>query len=331
MLDERKTAILRAVVQEYIGTGQPVGSTHIANAPGISVSSATVRNEMAVLEQEGFLAQPHTSAGRIPTDKGYRFFVDHLSQPGRLDDVKVTQVRQFFDGAHGRMEELLARTSQLVAGLTNYASVIVGPKLERVEVRTVQIVGLSARQALVVIVMSNGSVESQHLEFDQEIPETHLTAVTMHLQRHLVGRTLADDVTVNSSGDQLVDALSRKAMEAIRRMDSDDPVFVGGASSMAAAFEAVDVVRQVLQTLEQQYLVVSLVRDILDRGLSVSIGAEHGIEPLASCSVVVSPVVVDGQQLGTVGVLGPTRMDYPQALATVEVVSDRLGRRLGEG
>lgn len=331
MLDERKTAILRAVVQEYIGTGQPVGSTHIANAPGINVSSATVRNEMAVLEQEGFLAQPHTSAGRIPTDKGYRFFVDHLGHPGRLDDVKVTQVRQFFDGAHGRMEELLARTSQLVAGLTNYASVIVGPKPERVEVRSIQIVGLSARQALIVIVMSNGSVESQHLEFDHEVPETHLTAVSMHLQRHLVGRTLADDVIVNSSGDHLVDAVCGKAMEAMRRMDADDPVYVGGASSMAAAFEAVDVVRQVLQTLEQQYLVVSLVRDILDRGLSVSIGAEHGIEPLASCSVVVSPVVVDGQQLGTVGVLGPTRMDYPQALATVEVVSDRLGRRLGEG
>lgn len=100
---------------------------------------------------------------------------------------------------------------------------------------------------------------------------------------------------------------------------------------MASAFEAVDVVRQVLQTLEQQYLVVTLVRDILDRGLSVSIGAEHGIEPLANCSVVVAPVVVDGERLGTVGVLGPTRMNYPQAMATVEVVSERLGRRLGEG
>ena len=105
MLDDRKTAILRAVVQEYIGTGQPVGSTHIATAPDINVSSATVRNEMAVLEQEGFLAQPHTSAGRIPTDKGYRFFVDHLSQPGRLDDVKVSQVRAL----HRRQRNLRPR------------------------------------------------------------------------------------------------------------------------------------------------------------------------------------------------------------------------------
>jgi heat-inducible transcriptional repressor len=317
-------------VQEYIGTGQPVGSTHISTAPDINVSSATVRNEMAVLEQEGFLAQPHTSAGRIPTDKGYRFFVDHLSQPGRLDDVKVGQVRDFFDGAHGGMEELLARTSHLVAGLTNYASVVLGPKVERAEIRSVQIVGLSARQAMVVAVMSNGSVESEHLEFDAEVSETRLGAATVHMQRHLVGHVLAGAREIPLSGDAGVDAICQKANAALRHDGEDDSVFVGGASSMASAFDAVDVVRQVLQTLEQQYLVVTLVRDILDRGLSVSIGAEHGIEPLASCSVVIAPVVVDGEQLGTIGVLGPTRMDYPQALATVEVVSDRLGRRLGE-
>jgi len=331
MLDDRKTAILRAVVQEYIGAGPPVGSTHIANAPDINVSSATVRNEMAVLEQEGFLAQPHTSAGRVPTDKGYRFFVDHLTHPGRLDDVKVTQVRQFFDGAHGRLEELLARTSHLVAGLTNYASVVLGPKVERAEVRSVQIVGLSARQALAVVVMSNGSVESEHLELDADVPETRLTAAGLHLQKHLVGRILAEEIRIGASGDSSVDAICTTALSALRRVDADDPVYVGGAASMASAFEAVDVVRQVLQTLEQQYLVVTLVRDILDRGLSVSIGAEHGIEPLANCSVVVAPVVVDGERLGTVGVLGPTRMNYPQAMATVEVVSERLGRRLGEG
>jgi heat-inducible transcriptional repressor len=103
MLDERKTAILRAVVQEYITTAQPVGSGHVANSPGVNVSSATVRNEMAVLEQEGYLHQPHTSAGRVPTDKGYRFFVDHLAAPGRLDAVRSQRVREFFDRAHGAL------------------------------------------------------------------------------------------------------------------------------------------------------------------------------------------------------------------------------------
>src|SRR5262245_11659328 len=148
MLDERKTAILRAVVQEYISTAQPVGSTHVSDAPGVRVSSATVRNDMAYLEQEGFLVQPHTSAGRIPTDKGYRFFVDHLTPAGKLDDVATVQVGEFFSRAHGRLEELLARTSDLLAHLTHYAAVVVGPNAQAAVVRSVQVVGLSARLAM---------------------------------------------------------------------------------------------------------------------------------------------------------------------------------------
>lgn len=332
MLDERKTAILRAVVQEYIGTGQPVGSTHVASAPGVQVSSATVRNEMAVLEQEGYLVQPHTSAGRVPTDKGYRFFVDHLAQPGQLDEPTVQQVREFFDTAHGRLEELLARTSHLVSGLTRYASVVLGPTPEAAVVRSVQIVGMSARVAMVVAVLSNGSVETEHLELDEEVSDACLAAASAHLQAALIGSTLAALTEPAPSGDPVIDDLCDAAVGALRRsLDDDDPVYVGGASAMAQAFEAVEVVRSVLQTLEQQYVVVSLVRDVLNRGLSVAIGAEHGVEPLSACSVVVAPVVVEGEQLGTVGVLGPTRMNYPQALATVDVVSERLGRRLAEG
>ena len=329
MLDERKTAILRAVVQEYIATAQPVGSTHIANAPGVQVSSATVRNEMAVLEQEGYLAQPHTSAGRIPTDKGYRFYVDHMAQPGRLDAVAQQRVGQFFDTARGRLEELLHQTTNLLAQVTHHAALVVGPRVEKAVVKSVQVVSLSARSVTVVAVLSNGSVENQVLELPDDVSELRLAAVTAHLQAHLVGSALDTTRVPPSTGDREVDSLCEAAAAALGRRD-EESVFVGGASSMAHAFDTVDTVRSVLRTLEQQYVMVSLVRDVMNRGLSVAIGTEHGVEPLAACSVVVKPVVVDGEQVGTVGVLGPTRMDYPQALATVEVVSDRLGRRLGE-
>ena len=130
---------------------------------------------------------------------------------------------------------------------------------------------------------------------------------------------------------RLQDAVCAQARRALVRVESESVVYVGGAASVANAFDAVDVVRSVLTTLEQQYVVVSLVKDVIDRGLSVAIGAEHGLEPLVSCSVVVKSVMVEGEPLGTVGVLGPTRMNYPQALVTVDVVSDRLGRRLSEG
>jgi heat-inducible transcriptional repressor len=333
MLDERKTAILGAVVQEYIATAQPVGSTHIAGVPGVGVSSATVRNEMAVLEQEGYLVQPHTSAGRIPTDKGYRFFVDHLTKPGQLDAASRAQVGQFFAAAHGRLEELLHRTANLLTDLTHYAAVVVGPKAEATKIRSVQIVGLSANLATVVVVFGNGAVESQEFELGADVPDVPdaaLAAASSHIAAHVTGSTIAA-ATVVPSGDAPVDAICNTALDALRTLSRDDHVYMGGAASVAAAFDAVEVVRNVLHTLEQQFIVVSLVRDIVDRGMSVAIGVEHGVEPLSACSVVVAPILVEGEHLGSVGVLGPTRMNYPQALATVDVVSNRLGRRLGEG
>jgi heat-inducible transcriptional repressor len=330
MLDERKTSILRAIVHEYIATAQPVGSTHIADAPGVHVSSATVRNEMAVLEQEGYLVQPHTSAGRIPTDKGYRFFVDHMAEPGLLDEASAHQVGVFFDATHGRLEELLHQTSNLLAQLTHHASVIVGPPQDRAVVRSVQVVGLSARVAVVVAVMSNGSVENETLELATDVSEMRISAASVYLQRILGGRPI-ESTELPPSGDPDTDIVCVAAHAALKGAGHREAVFVGGTSVVAQSFEAVETVRAVLHTLEQQYVMVSLVRDVLDRGLSVAIGAEHGVQPLAACSVVVAPVVVDGEHLGTVGVLGPTRMNYPQALATVEVVSDRLGKHLGEG
>jgi heat-inducible transcriptional repressor len=333
MLDDRKTAILRAVVQEYITTAQPVGSGHVAAAPGVNVSSATVRNEMAVLEQEGYLVQPHTSAGRIPTDKGYRFFVDHLAQPGPLDPRRAAEVRSFFDSAHGALEQMLQDTTRLLSRLTDYAAVVVGPAHESAPLRSVQLVSLSPRVVLVVTVLSNGAVEQHQLEFDHDVSEATVSAATAHLGSHLLGRTPADLPVLPVSGDATVDDLTRRVAETLggSRRPLDDDVYVGGVAKMASAFDAVDVVRNVLQTLEQQYVVVSMLRDVLHRGLSVAIGAEHGVELLAACSVVVAPYVVEGVPVGTIGVLGPTRMNYPHALAAVDVVSERLGRRLSEG
>jgi heat-inducible transcriptional repressor len=333
MLDERKAAILRAVVEEYIETAQPVGSGHVARAPQVQVSPATVRNEMVALEQEGYLHQPHTSAGRVPTDKGYRFFVDTMgAAAGSLDAAQRQQVSQFFASAHGALEVMLQDTTRLLSGLTDYAAVVVGPPHEAATIRSVQLVGLGARTALLVVVLSNGVVEKETIELADDIGDERLAAATAHLGATLGGRTLAGLPPVPSSGDPLVDAACAAGVAALVEHGNEaDHVFVGGASRMAAAFDAVETVREVLTILEQQYLVVGLVRDVLDRGLSVAIGVEHGFEPLAECSLVVAPYEVEGEVAGSIGVLGPTRMHYPQALAAVAVVSQRRGRRLSEG
>ncbi|MFP5377195.1 MAG: heat-inducible transcriptional repressor HrcA [Acidimicrobiia bacterium] len=333
MLDERKAAILRAVVEEYIESAQPVGSAHVARSARLPVSSATVRNEMAVLEHEGYLVQPHTSAGRIPTDKGYRFFVDQLTAPGRLEADQRQRVREFFDTAHGELERMLHDTSRLLSSLTDYAAVVVGPPHEASVIRSAQIVGLAPRVGLVVVVLGNGVVEKRTIDLPDGVDDARLAAAGARLAAHLTGHTLADRGPAGPTGDPVVDAVVAGAVASLgdSAEDAPDHVFVGGVSRMAGAFDAVETVRKVLGALEQQYVVVTLLRDVLDRGLSVAIGSEHGLEPLATCAVVVSPYQVEGTVGGTVGVLGPTRMNYPQALAAVAMVSQRLGERLSEG
>ncbi len=331
MLDDRKTAILAAVVQEYIATAQPVGSASVARVPTVNVSSATVRSELSALEGEGYLVQPHTSAGRIPTDQGYRYFVDHLTTPGRLDRATQRQVGDFFSAAHGRLEEMLHQTSNLLSELTHSAAVVVGPRAEAVAVRRVQLVGLSESASTVVVVFANGSVEHVTLDLVEGDDDARLSAASTHLSAQLDGNVLEGVGALDSSGDADVDRLCSAALNRMRTIAATDHVYTGGASEVARAFDAVEVVRSVLHTLEQQFVVVSLVSDIVDRGMSVAIGGEHGVEPLSACSVVVAPVVVDGEHLGSVGVLGPTRMNYPQALATVDVVSVQLAHRIEEG
>ncbi len=333
-LDARKAAILNAVVNEYIGSAQPVGSQHVVDAPGVSVSSATVRSDMAALERDGYLTQPHTSAGRIPTDKGYRFFVDQLGGPGPLDPGGRHQVREFFDHAHGEIEEMLERTSGLLADLTDCTAMVVGPSHESAAVRSVQLVCLGHRLALVVVVLADGAVQKQSIELPEEADETVVSEAGGRLAVHALGSPLAQVApSASPSGSAVVDAVVASGVNALRALGEDDghdQLFVGGSSRMADAFDAVDTVRSVLTILEQQLVVVSLLRDILDTGLTVAIGTEHGVEPLASCAIVVMPVSVDGIEAGTIGLLGPTRMNYPLALAAARVVGDRLGERLGE-
>jgi heat-inducible transcriptional repressor len=333
-LDPRKAAILNAVVTEYIGSSQPVGSQHVVDAPGVNVSSATVRSDMAALERDGYLVQPHTSAGRIPTDKGYRFFVDHLREPGSLNPAGRQTVRRFFDHAHGEIEHMLEKTSRLLADLTDCTAMVIGPSHESAAIRSIQLVGLGSHLVLVVVVLADGAVQKQTIELPEEPDEALLGAAAQHLGSHVLGKSLVQLASgIPATGERQTDAVVKAGLAALRslgRSGQTEQLFVGGSARMAEAFDAVDTVRSVLSILEQQLVVVTLLRDIIDTGLSVAIGAEHGVEPLASCAIVVMPVAVDGMETGTIGLLGPTRMNYPLALAAARVVGDRLGERLSE-
>lgn len=332
MLDDRKASILRAVVQEYIETAQPVGSGKVAETPGVDVSSATVRNEMAVLESEGYLTQPHTSAGRIPTEKGYRYFVDTIGAPGALRGEQARQVSEFFARAHGELEEMLESTSRLLSGLTAWTGVVVPPSAADVAIRSVQVVGLSPTTVLAVAVLADATVEKHTLELPREIGEERVNAASAHLAAQLAGSMRAAvPEAVAGTGDADTDAVSAAVVDVLRRTtpaDTAEEVFVGGASRVASAFDAVETVQQVLSVLEEQLVVVTLLRDVVDRGLQVAIGTETGMEPLADAALVVASYTVAGERAGSIGVLGPARMNYPEAMAAVAAVSRRLGDRL---
>ena len=333
MLEERKASILRAVVQEYITTAQPVGSSVIANAPGIEVSPATVRNEMVQLERQGYLHQPHTSAGRVPTEKGYRFFVNALGPGRELGAMQSDQVRAFFDHSHGELERLLHETAGLLSNLTSYAALVVSPGTRSSVVRSIQVVRVASRTALAVAILSNGAIEKGTIDLEETTTDADIDLASVALARAFIGVPLdspiATDAVLDDSVARLVDTAAAVFNPVVDR-DSDH-VFVGGTARMAGAFDAVETVREVLSILEQQLVVVSLMRDVLDRGLTVAIGSETGVQPLAECALIVAPYEVDGDKVGTIGVLGPTRMNYPQALSAVAVVSQQLGDRLSEG
>ncbi|MGH9051018.1 MAG: heat-inducible transcriptional repressor HrcA [Acidimicrobiia bacterium] len=331
-MESRKAEILRAIVEEYVETAQPVGSQTVARSRRLDVSSATIRNDMTVLEREGYLAQPHTSAGRIPTDLGYRYFVDHFTREGALAAPQRRAVADFFASAHQALEDLLHETSQLLSRVTDHAAVVVGPQPDAATVRSVQLVTLQAGVVLTVAVMSNGAVEKQVLHLGDDVDERRVGAAAAALDAQLVGYPLTALPELRATGDAETDTLARLAREELAEyVATVEPLYVGGTSRIAAeqeSFATGESAARLLEMLEHQVVVVSLVRDLLDQGVTVRIGTENNLEELRDCAIVLAPYEVEGELTGTVGVLGPTRMDYRQALAAVASVSQQLGRLL---
>ena len=332
-MEARKAEILRAIVEEYVETAQPVGSQTVGRSRRLGVSSATIRNDMTILEREGYLQQPHTSAGRIPTDLGYRYFVDHFTQQqGALPAPERRAVSDFFASAHRALEDLLHETSQLLSRVTDHASVVIGPQPDTATVRTVHLVPLQPSVVLAVAVLSNGNVVKEVVPCDLDVDDARIGAAGGALSSQLAGHPLTDLPTIGPTGDADIDGLAGAARDALVDVGSTiEPLYVGGTSRIAAeqqSFATVESAARLLEMLEHQVVVVSLVRDLLDQGVTVRIGSEHEIEDLRDCAIVLAPYEIEGELAGTVGVLGPTRMDYRQALAAVAAVSQQLGRLL---
>ncbi|MDH3607263.1 MAG: heat-inducible transcriptional repressor HrcA [Acidimicrobiia bacterium] len=324
-MDERKAAVLNALVDEHIRTGHPVSSRAILEATKLKVSSATIRNDLAALEADGLVAQPHTSAGRIPTEKGFRYYVDH-TDPAQLRAGTRDRINEFFMSFHHELRSLLKQTSELLTDITAYPAVVMGPGLVGEQIHGVHLVQLGSHVLLMVLVTEAGQVTQELVRLPEAIEPSQVGRLEEALVQALVGRTLAearealkDTPKELPAGDAGI--VTTLADAALKSESDTREMFVGGTSMLANLWEDISKVHFILELLERDSSVMGLV-DSQAPGTSVLIGPELGSNEL-DLAVVSTSYGVD-KSSGRVAVLGPMRMNYRRTIRVVEEVGDGL-------
>jgi heat-inducible transcriptional repressor len=333
MLDDRRSVVLQALVEEYIRTGQPVSSRSILASSGLEVSSATIRNDLAKLESYGFVHQPHTSAGRVPTPGGYRYYVDHCS-PARLRLATRARIEGFFAEVHQELSKLLKETTSLLSDVSHYPSVVIGPGLGQETVHGVYLVHLASSVILAVIVGESGRVSREIVRLGFEPTSTELEsaeALVEHLHR---GKTIAEaradggDLSAADASDRVLRLVAAISAALGKAEGSSSDIYVGGTSQLAALWEDLANVSTVLGLLEEEGAVRGMLGDDTTTGTMVRIGAELNVSDV-DLAVVSTTYGAGEQGSGRVGVIGPMRMDYRRTIKIVEEVGDGLADSLG--
>lgn len=333
-LDRRKTSILGTVVYEYIATGEPVGSTTLTQKYNLGVSPATVRAEMAALEEEGYLDQPHTSAGRVPSDLGYRYYVDRLMLPEMLGaderELIQTEVRR----ASNQLDSAVDHASHVLSNLTRNIAFAIAPRLENQAYRHLQLIWVNARNVHVVLVTNLGLAAQLSVELAEDVEPDHLTHARNNLNARLSGRQLSGITLAVLSELARETPLPNELVRALADLfavhsdgDAERRLFTGGANNLLDQQEFRDFrkLRAILDLLEEQRTLYGWLQDsIRHEGTTVSIGRELGSADMSECSVVTVPYKVGDRNAGAVGVLGPRRMHYARLIALVNCMAQSL-------
>jgi heat-inducible transcriptional repressor len=334
VLDDRKLAVLRAIVEDYVSTNEPVGSKNLVDRHSLDVSPATIRNDMAVLEEQGFIVQPHTSAGRVPTDKGYRLFVDRLTGVKPFSSAERRAIETFLNGAYD-LDDVVMRTVRLLAQLTRQVAVVQYPSLTRSAVRHIELVPLSPQRLLLVLITDTGRVEQRSVELPGPVGDESITHLRAVLNASLDGHRLTDVTSALTDLPERINPADRSVAAAVLSVifetlveRHEERVVVAGAANLAPADFARGL-HEVLEALEEQVVLMRLLGESGDQAsVTVRIGAENQVEGLESTSLVAAGYGSGEQALARLGVLGPTRMDYPTAMGAVRAVARYVGQIL---
>ncbi|MCI9185071.1 MAG: heat-inducible transcription repressor HrcA [Lachnospiraceae bacterium] len=334
-LDDRKVTILKAIIKTYLETGEPVGSRTISKYTDLQLSSATIRNEMSDLEEMGYILQPHTSAGRIPSDKGYRFYVDRIMQE---KDQEVTEVKELMIKRVDRLELVLKKLAQLLANNTNYAAMISGPQYHHNKLKFIQLSQIDPHKLLVVTVVEGNLIRNKVVTIQEEISPEELLNLNIMLNSSLNGLTI-DEINLGvisrlkeqaGSHSQVIDLVLNEVAAVIAADEEDLPIYTSGATNIFKYPELSDGEKasQLIHTLEQKEMLQELITDVNhseeDSGIQVYIGEETPLQAMKDCSIVTANYELGEGIRGTIGIIGPKRMDYERVLRTLRNLMRQL-------
>lgn len=338
-LDDRKFKILQAIIDDYIMTAVPVGSRTISRKSGVGFSPATIRNEMSDLEELGYLDQPHTSAGRIPSVKAYRLYVDRLMKVGELSMEDAARIHSHFDRRVSQVEEVIHRAAQVLSDVTRYTSVVVSPQTDRLSIRRVQLVPVSEGTALLIVVTNAGIVKDSIIRVPEEMSEEHLYRISQMLTEQLADKPLSE---VRQQFAEMFRDLTQHRRLLAGVMDvlenqlddrHDADVVVGGSANLLSYPEYADIekARNFLAVLESKDKLYPLLRQGGTMEFTIRIGPENKMPELNECSVITATYRVGDHTTGTLGVIGPTRMNYGRVISVLDymgkAISDLLSGR----
>jgi heat-inducible transcriptional repressor len=338
-LNERKIKILEAIINDYIATGEPIGSRSIAKKYDLGISSATIRNEMSDLEDMGLIVQPHTSAGRIPSEKGYRLYVDQLMKPGELSGDDINFLKQAVSTGMGQIDYLMQQTAKALSMLTSYTTIVTEPKSRAVKVRHIQLVPIDEKSLVAVIVTDTKTVKNQIIR-SASIPAVE----ELNRLSAVINRLIADVSLDEINNDMLNGVLQEyplykdiiikvfKAIVATVREEEEVHLYTSGVKNILGfpEFSDVNKARNIFQALEEKDMLINLMGQDTDVGsgengqIQILIGGESQVEQMKDCSIVRANYRYGDNSYGTIGIIGPTRMNYSQAVAVLNSIVNNI-------
>ncbi|WP_186576456.1 heat-inducible transcriptional repressor HrcA [Aquibacillus kalidii] len=332
MLSNRQLLVLQVIIDEFIQTAQPIGSRAISKKEDISFSSATIRNEMADLEEMGYIEKTHSSSGRVPSEKGYRFYVDHLISPFRLSSDEMNSITHTFEKGMLEFEQIVQSSARVLSDLTNYTSIILGPEVFETKLKQIQIISLSSTTAVAILVTNTGHVEHRSFTIPATIQPSDLDKLVNILNDRLVGvpiiqlhEKLYTEIAelVNSYTQDFETAY--KYVKAALFDEQHVKLYVGGKTNilMQPEFKDVEKIRSLFTIMEKEDEIANLLRSSTG-GINVSIGQENKMDAMQDCSLITATYSLGDKQMGTIALLGPTRMEYSRVISLLNVLSSRL-------